>query len=429
LQIIPFNDSIEKAVIVAIMADPMLLPKISAILEPTDFYNFAHQEIFSVLRELDTIDSLSVEDSLSSEKTRSYFQTLVEDSEKLLPSISNVIYYAETIKGKAKLRAAINLGQNIIASCYEPNIDVEQTMQKLEDDFAKFLKQRIIEDRSDSSVEAFNDFLVKLDRRAGEEQGTTTGFREVDDILHHLDELVVLAAKPGMGKTAFAINVARHAINNAPVIMFSLEQTKEQIFERMLAAESQIGLEEIRTGAYKEEELSIASVDAAARKLRSLYERFHIDDRPRVNASYITSVARQKKFEWGNIGLIVVDYLHIMRLAEGNKVDTLGEACSDLRALAKELNCPVLLLSQLNRGSQEGRDAHRRPDLTDLRSSGEIEQNADTVMFLHRESYYEEAGIAPDEDRCEVIVRKNRNGRQGTVEVRWLPSIQKFSDY
>ena len=154
----------------------------------------------------------------------------------------------------------------------------------------------------------------------------------------------------------------------------------------------------------------------------------HIDDKASIPTSYMASVARQKKYEWGKLGLIIVDYLHIMKLNGKQQVDALGDATKELRALGKELGCPVLLLSQLRREDRESKKEHPRPELQDLRSSGEIEQSADMVWFIFRESYYDQAGLAPDEDLAEVIVRKSRNGRQGIVDLEWHPSIVKFKN-
>jgi replicative DNA helicase len=201
----------------------------------------------------------------------------------------------------------------------------------------------------------------------------------------------------------------------------------------MLSSEAEVPLEEIRTGAFLAEDYAIKRVEAAHQRLKPILERVHIDDEAAVATSHIISVARQKKLEWGDLGLIVVDYLHILQLSEKNKVDALGDATKDLRALAKELGCPVLLLSQLSRqpegSNEQGKTRkHRRPELSDLRSSGEIEQSADVVMFLYRESYYDEMAQQQDEDVVEVIIRKHRNGRTGIGLLKWIPKYVKYQD-
>jgi replicative DNA helicase len=229
--------------------------------------------------------------------------------------------------------------------------------------------------------------------------------------------------------TAFAVNLARHAVNTGPVLFFSLEQTKEQIFERLLAREAQVPLEDIRSGTYLANPSMVADIAGANKSLEKVMETFHVDDRPNVSTSYITSLGRQMLYEWGKVGLIVVDYLHLMKLPTGNKVDTLGDACKELRGLGKELGCPVIVLSQLSRGpsNERGERTNKRPGMADLRASGEIEQSADIIMFLHRESYGEAFG-GVEEDIAEVIVAKNRNGRLGLVEVKWVPRYMLFSD-
>jgi replicative DNA helicase len=212
--------------------------------------------------------------------------------------------------------------------------------------------------------------------------------------------------------------------------MFSLEQSADQIFERLLAAEAEVPLEDIRTGAYRSVKDEVSKVDDARERLGYIFDNFHIDDRAGIPASYIASVARQKKYEQGKLGLIVVDYLHIMKLSDKQKVDALGDAVMELRALGKELGCPVLLLSQLSRSNEqrtEGKTKNRRPELTDLRSSGEIEQSADVVMFIYRDSYYNSIPSS-DQDLAEILVKKNRNGRQGIVLLDWFPSYVKFKN-
>jgi replicative DNA helicase len=431
LQQVPFNEDFEKAVIVSILQDPNLFPKISAIIQTEDFFKERHKEIYKAISsiEVDNIDSLTVEDKLRPE-TATYFKELVQDADRILPTTSNALFYAETVKHKSKLRAGIELGQQIIATCYQEQ-DADEAIQTLEDMFALFLQKRVLEDKSESSSEAFRKFIELLQTREPEDPSSIkTGFAELDLMTQRMEGLIVLGARPGMGKTAFAANIALNVLKkDHSVLFFSLEQGEDQIFERMLAAEAEVPLEEIRLGVFRNDEVATAHIENAEHRLGFLVQKMHLDDRAGVPTSYITSVARQKKYEWGSIGLIVVDYLHLLQLHGDNKVDALGDATKELRALGKELGCPVLLLSQLNR-SVEGKDAkkNRRPDLSDLRSSGEIEQSADMVWFLYRDSYYEQAGLAPDDDIIEVLVRKSRNGRQGIVNLEWHRAIMKFKD-
>lgn len=428
---IPFSEEFEKAVIVAVLTDPRILSKIQGTLAPEDFYKEAHKEIFRVIIdiEVDNIDSLTIEDRLS-EKTKEYFKTLVEDSDRMLPSLSNAVFYAESIKAKSKLRNGIDLGQKIIASCYQPSVDADVVLADLEQMFSEFIHKRVHETERESTKEQFKEFFENLGHRIKDDIGVKSGFYDLDLILHRLEGLIILAARPGMGKTAMAINIARNVAQTKPVLFFSLEQAKEQIFERMLAAESEISLEEIKTGSFIGDTMTKVAVQTGNESLLKVMDNLHVDDTPSVSSGYISSVTRQKMFEWGNIGLIVVDYLHIMSLPEGNKVDTLGDAVKQLRALGKELDCPVLLLSQLSRQteSDERSKVKRRPRMSDLRSSGEIEQSADVVLFIYRDSYYQEPGLTPDVDTAEIIVSKQRNGRQGIVPIRWYPPFTKFKN-
>lgn len=433
MNLIPFSDDFEKAVLVGVLVDPMLLPKINNILEPNDFYKVVHKEIFNAICKLepDNLDSLTVEDKLGGkEETLAYFKELVKDADRLLPNLSNVIFYAETIKGKSKLRAGIYLGRDITAICSAPSADVEESIQELEGMFAQFLQQRVLDNKIDSTFESFKEFIANLDNKIDEVDGVKSGFLDLDLMLHRLEGLVIVAARPGMGKTAFSINVARNVADEHNVLFFSIEQSREQIFERLLAAESEVGLEDIRTGAFVNSPSDYEKISKAKENLKKILEKIHIDDKADIPTSYITSVARQKKYEWGELGLIVVDYLHLVKQNGKQTVDALGDIVKELRALGKELDCPVLLLSQLSRANEqrtEGKVKNRRPELTDLRSSGEIEQSADVVIFLYRDGYYHMSS-ASDSEAAEVIIKKHRNGRQGIVLLDWHPSFVKFKN-
>lgn len=431
--LVPFNEDFEKAVIVAVLSDPMLLPRVNQTINADDFFKAQHKEIFSAIEEIgiDNLDSLTVEDKLKVD-TKEYFKTLVEDSSKYLPSMSNIMYYADTIKGKARMRAGIDLGRDIVTLCYDPEIDADDALHQLEEKFSTFLQQKVLDNVTESSTEAFKEFFSNLGKHAHDPKAVITGYQAIDLMLHRLEGLIVLAARPSVGKTALAINIARNIAEKHKVLFFSLEQTREQIFERMLAVESEVNLEDIRTGAFLASPQDTQRLDRAKDSLLVALENIHVDEKPEIPTSYISSVARQKKYEWGEIGVIIIDYLHIVKLNNKQVVDALGDATKEIRALGKELGCPVILLAQLKRldtsDSNGKRKANRRPDLTDLRSSGEIEQSADVVIFLHRESYYEQAGLAPDNDLVEVIVKKHRNGRQGIATLQWLPQYVKFKD-
>lgn len=430
---VPYSDDFEKALLVGLLIDPSLIPRVASILEEKDFYKEAHQEIFKIINSvnLNSVDSLTVQDKLS-EPTREYFIDLVKHTDSYLPSLTNIIIYAETIKDKSKLRAGIDLGREIIATCYQINVPATEALQKLEGLFANFLQNRVVDDKSGNTKEAFREFLPTLGQNL-EDMGTQTGFWTIDSIIGRLDGLVILAARPSLGKTALAANIGRNiAATGKPVVMFSLEQTKKALFERLLAAEAEVNSEELRTGAFEAEDYIVDKVEIAAKKLLEIFENFHIDETAGVSTQYITSVSRQKKLEYGELGLIIVDYLHIMNIGDNNKVDALGDACRQLRDLGKELNTPILLLSQLSRQPDQYNDKdqtkrHRRPELTDLRSSGEIEQTADIVMFLYRESY-QDMFSQPAEDIVEVLVRKNRQGRIGIGTLKWIPRFTKFED-
>ena len=431
---VPYSDEFEKALIVGILSDPSILPSVSLKLEARDFYREKNREIYETILELDhdNVDSLAVQDAITDGDTKTYFTELVRESDTMLPGLSNILYYAETIKSKSRLRDLIDLGREVTAIGYAEGEDSDEASVKVESLLSRFLRTRVTDVAYKSTTEAFNTFIDNLGVRIHDTSGTKTGFRNIDLILHKLEGMVILAGRPGLGKTAFAANIIKNVGKEKPVVFFSLEQPEEQIFERILAAESQVPLEDIRTGVYIGNQVHVQAVEEAADRLRPLFDNVHIDDTSAVSADYISSVSRQKYFEKGDIGLIVVDYLHIMALDQGALVETLGTAVKELRALGRELGCPVLLLSQLSRQPESQSDGEkkvrRRPELSDLRSSGEIEQSADVVMFLHRESYYEPSGYVADSDEVEVIIKKNRNGRTGNVTLTWYPTIMKYAD-
>lgn len=436
MTMVPFAEEFEKGVIVGVLADPSILPRVTTIIGPDDFYRERHKEIFGeiVKIDLDNLDSLAVEERLTDTDTKDYFRTLVQDSDSLLPGLSNILFYAENIKDKSRLRKGIELGREIAAICAQDNVDAQTALERLEGMFSDFIQTRVSDGTIESTKEAFQAFIDGLGVRVHDESGVKTGFRSLDLILHKLEGLIILAARPSVGKTALAVNIVRNVGEHKPVLFFSLEQPKEQIFERMLSIESDVPHEDISTGAFIANAAHVRQVASANLRLLDVFENnIHVDDTPAVTASYISSVARQKHFERGEIGLIVVDYLHIMQLSQKASVEALGDAVKELRALGREIGCPVLLLSQLSRQPEstqtgEGNRVRRRPELSDLRSSGEIEQTADVVLFMHRESYYDQSGYTPMEDEVEVIVKKNRNGRTGFTTLIWYPPYMKYAD-
>lgn len=428
---VPYAEDMEKALIIGLLSDPSLIPKVTADLTADDFYRESHKEIFRAIKSIDieSVDSLTVQEKLTGD-TKEQFLEIVKSGDTLLPSLTNIKIYAETIKDKAKLRQGINLGREISAVCFEPNIPAAEALQKLEAMFSEFLQGRVKEDRQQTTRAAFEEFLETLPIQR-QEVGIRTGFYGIDSLLTDLEGMVVLAARPSLGKTALSIQIMRNVAESRPVVFFSLEQPKKQIFQRMLAAESKVNLNDIRSGQYLTDETLVEKIEEAAKTLEKLTNNIHLDDTGAATTEYIKSVSRQKKFEWGDLGLIIIDYLHIMTLKEGNKVDTLGDAVKDIRALGKELDAPILLLSQLSRQNEtftgEGGKRNRRPELTDLRSSGEIEQSADVVMFLWKEKEFD-TFTAPPEDFVEVLVRKNRNGPIGMNNLKWTPRFVKFED-
>ena len=345
----------------------------------------------------------------------------------IVPTTSNVKYYADIVKEKSVLRKLIKVSNDIINLGYDGSTKIEDVLEVAEKKIFDISQEKTSDDfKSINSVLMDTyDMIEHLYTNKSEITGITTGFRDLNKKINGMQrtDLLLIAARPAMGKTAFSLNLVQNAAlkGDASVAVFSLEMSKEQLVQRMLSAQSNVELSKLKTGKLNENDWP-RIIDAMAVLSNA---KIHIDDTPGIKISELRSKCRKLKMEQG-LDLILIDYLQLME-GEGNnesRQQEIAKISRSLKIIAKELNCPVVALSQLSRAPEQRAD--HRPMLSDLRESGSIEQDADIVMFLYRDEYYH-----PDSDRKnigEVIIAKNRHGETGSVELVWLGEIQKFAD-
>jgi len=432
LKVPPYNLEAEQSVLGSMLLSKDAVVVAADQLQPEDFYKESHRRIFEVIIKLyenrEPVDLITVTEALRSSKLleqvggATYLTTLTET----VPTASNIAYYCKIVEEKSIIRRLINTTSSILSMAYDPENDVESLLDEAE--------RRIFEIAQKQRVESFYhikdilfDTFERIEQLYNSEGGITgvpTGFPDLDEKTSGLQpsDLILIAARPSMGKTAFALNIAQNAAirYKIPVAIFSLEMSKEQLVQRMLCAESNVDSHKLRTGRLDEEDWP-----KLARAMGPLSEApIYIDDTPGISSLELRAKARRLKAEKG-LGLIIIDYLQLMstRGSSENRQQEISQISRSLKALARELSVPVIALSQLSR-APELRSDHR-PILSDLRESGSQEQDSDVVAFLYREDYYN-----PDTDRkniAEVIIAKQRNGPTGTVELVWLPKYTKFA--
>lgn len=430
----PHNNEAERSVLGSALLDKDALFDVVELLTDDDFYNETHKEIFRAITDLyrksAPVDALTVSEELKKRNSlemvggRAYIAALSAD----VPSTSNAAEYANIISQKASLRRLIATADDIMQKSYEENMETNAIL-----DFAERGIFEIAQKGQKSDYAHIKDVLLeniniidKMSQMEGNLTGLTTGFRDLDQMTSglHRSDLIILAARPAMGKTAFALSVAQQAAikGGASVMIFSMEMSKEQLGQRLLSMESRIDMQDLKTGKLERkdwDQINMA-LDVLSRA------DINIDDTPGISIMEMKNKCRRLKAERG-LDLVVVDYLQLMSM-EGKKNESRTQEIStlsrNLKLLARELDCPVIVLSQLSRAPEQ-RPNHR-PMLADLRESGSIEQDADIVIFLYRDEYYNEDTEKPGE--CEVIVAKHRSGPTGTVDVTWLGKYTRFAD-
>lgn len=429
----PHNLEAEKAVIGAMLMDKDAIIKASEILHTDDFYQRQYGYLFEAMVEISNegkaVDILTLQDRLQAKDVPPEVYSIDFMKEILIsvPTSANAEYYAAIVSEKAMLRRLIKVNEEIANECYLGKTDMEELLETTEKKVFDLLQKRSTGDYVPIKQVVLNS-LEKIEKSAkqkGQVTGLATGFLDLDYKTSGFQpsDLVLIAARPSMGKTAFVLNVAQYMAfrSNITVAIFSLEMSKEQLVNRMLALESKVDSQNIRTGNLQDDEW--AKLIEGAGTIGS--SKLIIDDTPSISISEMRSKCRKYKLEH-NLGIIIIDYLQLMTGSgrSESRQNEISEISRSLKALARELSVPVIALSQLSR-AVEKRDDHR-PMLSDLRESGAIEQDADVVMFLYRDDYYhkdsENKGIA------EVIIAKQRNGPIGTVNLVWLPQYTQFAN-
>jgi replicative DNA helicase len=429
----PHNTEAEQSVLGGILLDNDVLPGVLEILRGEEFYRAAHRTIFAGVIDLfeknDPCDLITLTNLLKSQNKleevggASYLASLLDS----VPSAANVSHYARIVGEKWLQRSLISSATEIVASGFDSGLAVDDLLYRAEQAIFQISERRIqpsffpIKEVVKQSIKT----LEQLYDRREMITGVPTGFVEFDRLTAGLQasDLIIIAGRPSMGKTAFALNIARHAAVEAevPVGVFSLEMSKEQLGMRMLCSEARVNSQSMRSGFLSERDWPRLTRAAGTISEAPIF----IDDAPTISALELRAKARRLKRDH-NLGLVIVDYLQLMRGPHGaeRREQEISEISRALKALAKELNVPVMALSQLNRRVEERHD--KRPQLSDLRESGAIEQDADVIAFIYRDEVYN--AESPDQGLAEVIVGKQRNGPTGKTKLTFLSQYTRFEN-
>ena len=428
----PHDLDAEQAIIGSMLTDKDAVIAAIEVLKEEDFYREDNRAIFSAIFNLynraEPIDIITVKSELESMgkfEQVGGLEYLAELPEKV-PTTANATKYIKIVEEKSTLRNLIKTANEIIELGYNPTEDVEDIMEGAEKrifDIMQDKNQKGYAPIKDVLVDSFTQ-LEELYNRKQHITGVPTGFTELDykTAGFHGSDLILIAARPAMGKTAFALNIATNAAVKAhvPVAVFSLEMSKEQLVNRVLCSKAMVDSNKVRTGKLDEDDW--AKLASAIGPLSEA--EIYIDDTPGISVTEIRTKCRKLKLE-KNIGMVVIDYLQLVQGSNkrnGSREQEISEISRSLKILAKEIGVPVVALSQLSRAVEQRPD--HRPMLSDLRESGAIEQDADIVMFLYRDDYYNQD--SEKKDIAEVIIAKHRGGSTGTVELLWLGSYTKF---
>jgi len=433
----PQNNEAEQSVLGSILLQPSALISAMEFIQANDFYRRSHQLIFQVMIDLneknEEIDVITVANLL---ETSGQLEDVggtpyLAELSNIVPTAANVEYYAKIVEERSLLRRLIQASTDIISDTYEESEEVSNLLDNAE--------QKILEvsERKNRSgfikiSDVLRDSMEEIDQLYKNDEeitGISSGYRALDLMTAglHEDELIILAARPGVGKTAFALNIAQNigTATDENVAIFSLEMGATQLVNRMLCAEGTINANHLRTGKLTEEEFEKLFVAMGSLSKANIF----IDDTPGIRVSEIRAKSRRLMQERGGIGLIIIDYLQLIEgSGRESRQQEVSEISRQLKKLAMELSVPVIAISQLSRSVEQRQD--KRPILSDLRESGSLEQDADIVAFLYREDYYraEEGEEEVEEDNVvEVLVEKNRSGARGTVKLLFIKEYNKFS--
>ena len=432
-RVMPNNVEAEQSVIGAMLMDRDAITIASEILTVDDFYQKQYGILFEAMVELYTenvpVDLITLQNRLKEKDVPPEISSLefVRDMITKVPTSVNVGTYAKIVSEKAALRRLIRVNEEIASACYAGKDSVEEIMEDTEKKIFQVLQRKTNDEFVPIKDVVLNalDKIEAASRMKGSVTGMPTGFIDLDYKTSGFQpsDLILIAARPSMGKTAFVLNIAEYMAfrSNETVAIFSLEMSKEQLVNRLFALESRVDSQILRTGNLSDNDWS-SLIEAAGVIGRS---NLIIDDTPGISVSELRSKCRKYKLEH-NLGIIMIDYLQLMqgsRKSESRQQE-ISDISRSLKEIARELQVPVVALSQLSRAVEQRPD--HRPMLSDLRESGAIEQDADVVMFLYRDDYYNHD--TEKKDVAEVIIAKQRNGPIGTVELAWLPSYTKFAN-
>ncbi|PLS15770.1 replicative DNA helicase [Bacillus sp. M6-12] len=428
----PQNIEAEQAVLGAIFLEPSSLIQASEALIPEDFYRSAHQKIFNVMLKLNdngkAVDLITVTEELAASKTLeevggiSYLTELAGS----VPTAANIEYYAKIVEEKSLLRRLIRTATTIAQDGYSREDEVDGLLSEAEKNIMEVANRKnagAFQNIKDVLVRTYDNIEV-LTNRKGDVTGIPTGFAELDRMTagFQRNDLIIVAARPSVGKTAFALNIAQNVATKTEenVAIFSLEMGAEQLVMRMLCAEGNINAQNLRTGSLTDEDWRKLTMAMGSLSNAGIY----IDDTPGVRIGDIRSKCRRLKQEQG-LGMILIDYLQLIQgngRSGENRQQEVSEISRSLKALARELQVPVIALSQLSRGVEQRQD--KRPMMSDIRESGSIEQDADIVAFLYRDDYYDKE--SENKNIIEIIIAKQRNGPVGTVSLAFVKEYNKF---
>ena len=430
---VPYSLEAEQSVIGAVLVDPEQINQIADVLKPEHFYLPEHQSIFSVMLQkmmrneridfVTVLEALKAEGFFSSEDGKAYLLKLANG----VPFISNLPNYAKIVREKFEARCLIKAAREITEQAMNPSAESEELL-----DMAEERIYNIRQGRQSGGLMPIREVLAsnyEMFRKLTSDErdqyvGIPTGISDLDAVTSGLNrsDLIIVGARPGMGKTSFALNIARNVamLQKKVVAVFNLEMSREQMVNRLLSSEARVSSQKLRTGNLSADEWSRISAASSSLCQAEIY----LDDTASITVPEMKARLRRVK----NLGFVVIDYLQLMHAAKrtDNRVQEVSEITRSLKILAKELNVPVMVCAQLSRGTEK--QANHRPALADLRESGSIEQDADQVLFLYRPEYYNNGEQDPGAAAvAEVIVAKNRHGELRTVELAWAGEFTQFT--
>lgn len=434
----PQSTEAENSVLASMLLDREAADRVLTVLRPEDFYTPVHQRIFAAMRTLanigSAIDAVTVDELMKREGTMrdGAFEYLTKLSQDLL-STAHLEEHIALIREKSALRQLISICVDTAQTCYEGQTPSEKLIARASDEIHRIslgaARGNVIP-IADAVVESFRQMSAALNAKGGI-LGVPTGFPLMDRMLSGFQptQLIVIAGRPGMGKTSFALNIVEHVsmVQGVTSLIFSMEMSAEQLATRMLCSNSQVDMQKTRTGR-----MEVRDIDRMAEAMKRVsHAPIFIDDSPGVSVSEMTAKARRLKHVNGSgLGLVVIDYLQLMTASERrmeNRNQEISQITRSLKIMAKELGVPVVLLSQLSRAAEKS-DAGKYPKLSDLRESGAIEQDADVVIFLQREDYYPENRTEENIGKATILIAKQRNGPTGPINVRWSGEFTKYME-